>query len=89
MQALKENKLNKELEILTPEQQYNEYVMTALRTMWGIDFLKIKNMGRGDYFIKNIKTYMEQGLVFEKNGNYTLTDKGKFLADGIAAGLFL
>ncbi|MEZ4952422.1 MAG: hypothetical protein R2825_02445 [Saprospiraceae bacterium] len=40
LKSLAENKLNYEIEILTPEQQYNEYVMTALRTMWGVDFSK-------------------------------------------------
>ena len=30
-------------EILTKEQQYNEYILTALRTKWGCDFNKIKS----------------------------------------------
>ena len=89
MGSLKENKLNYEMEILTPEQQYNEYVMTALRTMWGIDFLKIKNMSQADYFLKNINPFIEQKLIVENNGHFKLTNKGKFLADGIAAELFL
>ncbi len=89
MRALKENKLNCEIEILTPEQKYNEYVMTALRTMWGIDFLKIKEMKFENHFLKNISTYLKQELIFEKDNHFILTGKGKFLADGIAAGLFL
>ena len=89
MRALKENKLNFEIEKLTPEQKYNEYVMTALRTMWGIDFLKIKEMNFENHFLKNINSYLNQELIFEKNNHFILTGKGKFLADGIAAGLFL
>ena len=89
MKALKEGNLNYEIEILTPEQQYNEYVMTALRTTWGIDLARVKNMGLKDFFLKKIKVYLDQKLIIEINDHFKLTDKGKFLADGIAAGLFL
>jgi oxygen-independent coproporphyrinogen-3 oxidase len=89
LKSLAENKLNYEIEILTPAQQYNEYVMTALRTMWGVDFSKIKNMGHGSHFSKKIKAYIEQQLITENNNHFKLTNKGKFLADGIAAELFL
>ena len=89
MSALKVNKLNFEMEILTPEQQYNEYVMTSMRTMWGVDFAKIKEMENDDYFLKNIKPYLEQELIIGENNHFKLTNKGKFLADGIAAALFI
>lgn len=89
LKSLAENKLNYEIEILIPEQQYNEYVMTALRTMWGVDFSKIKNMGHGDHFSKKIKAFIAQQLITENNNHFKLTNKGKFLADGIAAELFL
>ncbi len=89
MKSIKENKLDHEAEILTPAQRYNEYVMTALRTMWGINFSKINNMGYGKYFLENIKIYLDQKLIIKNQGYFKLTNKGKFLADGIAASLFL
>ena len=88
MRALKENKLNFEIEILTPEQQYNEYIMTSLRTMWGIDFNKIKEMNFEDYFLKNINSFLKKELIIKKGNHFILNNKAKFLADGIAAELF-
>lgn len=89
MSALKENKLNFEIEILTSIQQYNEYIMTSLRTMWGIDFAKVKEMGNSEYFLNSVKPYLKGKLIFEENNYFKLMDKGKFLADGIAAELFI
>ncbi len=89
MRSLNEKKLNFEKEILTPEQQYNEYILTSIRTKWGIDILKIKKMGREKYFLININKYIQQDLIIENNNHFKLTNKGKFLADGIAAALFL
>ncbi|MEO1260805.1 MAG: radical SAM family heme chaperone HemW [Bacteroidota bacterium] len=88
MRSLKEKKLNYEIEILTPEQQYNEYIMTALRTMWGIDFNKIKEMKFENHFIKNINSFLKKELIIKKENCFILNDKAKFLADGIAAELF-
>ena len=91
LRALNANQLNFEKEILSPEQQYNEYVMTALRTMWGADLEKIKTFGehflhhfsqKTDFFIQN-KTMERKGRFF------ILTKKGKLLADNIAMELFV
>ena len=89
MQSLKEDKLNYIIEILTPAQRYNEYVMTSLRTMWGINILKIKTFNYKKYFLKNIDKFIQQELIMKNNNHYILTNKGKFLADGIASELFL
>ena len=89
MQSLKENKLNFELEILTPAQQYNEYIMTTLRTMWGIDFLKIKKLNAENYFLKNVEKLIQQNLIIKIDGHFILSKDAKFLADGIAAKLFM
>ncbi len=89
MQSLKENKLNFEKEILTTEQQYNEYILTSLRTMWGINLNKIIKMNQENYLLKNIEKYIQQELIIKNNDHFILSKKGKFLADGIAADLFL
>ncbi|TRZ75559.1 MAG: radical SAM family heme chaperone HemW [Bacteroidetes bacterium] len=81
-----------ESEELTPLQKYNEYVMVSLRTMWGCDARKIRNV-YGDetvaWFTLHVARYLQSGNVFEKEGIYYLTDEGKLFADGIAADLFL
>lgn len=80
-----------ELEILTPEQQYDEYVMTGLRTMWGCKPAEItQRFGArfSDYFSGNAAAWISRGCILVSGGAFTLTPKGKLLADGIASDLF-
>ncbi|MEI7982076.1 MAG: radical SAM family heme chaperone HemW [Bacteroidota bacterium] len=81
-----------EEEILTPEQKYNEYVMTSLRTMWGCNTQKmIDDFGFTiyDFFRKTALPLIGRGLLKEDSGVYFLTEDGKLFADGVAAELFL
>lgn len=80
-----------EVEILSKEQQYNEYILTALRTKWGCDLKKIENWGQPfkHHFEKISKSYLTNQLIHQKNNIFTLTDKGKLLADRIAMELFI
>jgi len=80
-----------EKEILSKEQQYNEYILTALRTKWGCNLAKITHWGNDfkAHFEKISTDYITQGLIQQKNNIFTLTDKGKLLADKIAMELFL
>lgn len=85
-----ENSSRFEKEILSEEQQYNEYVMTALRTMWGCDLGKIKIWG-GDfekYFLKKCSFFIQNKTMIQNGDSFTLTRKGKLLADNIAMELF-
>jgi oxygen-independent coproporphyrinogen-3 oxidase len=79
-------------ETLSLIQQYDEYILTSLRTIWGIDEFEILNKyGKKyyDYFKQQIETYIQKAWV-ERNGNiYTLTKQGKYFADGIASELFI
>ncbi len=80
-----------EVETLSKEQQYNEYILTALRTKWGCDLAKIENWGQAfkHHFEKISKSYLTNQLIQQKNNIFTLTDKGKLLADRIALELFM
>ena len=81
-----------EKEILTIEQQYNEYVMTSLRTSWGCDTVHILHVFGEKYehhFVKNALPYLEKKHLFREGSKYFLTDEGKLFADGIAAELFV
>ncbi len=80
-----------ELESLTLDQQYNEYVMTGLRTMWGCNAHEIKQKFGISYlnnFVSGIQKFILNGLVINNNNIYLLTNSGKLMADGIAADLF-
>jgi len=81
-----------ELETLTHEQKYNEYIMTSLRTCWGIDAEYIKVHFGPEYLsvlVESAKQFLEANMVFEKDGHYILTNAGKLLADGIIAEMFV
>lgn len=80
-----------ESECLTATQSVNEYIMTSMRTIEGTDRARIKAILGSEceqLFLKQAKKYLDGKLLFENNGNYILTRKGKFLADGIASDLF-
>ena len=90
IKSLANNKVPFEIEILTAAQQYNEYVMTALRTMWGCDLKKIQSQFPSfeSYFLQNIAIFVAQNNVFRADDHFKLTPSGKLLADGIASALF-
>ncbi|MFK7984226.1 MAG: radical SAM family heme chaperone HemW [Saprospiraceae bacterium] len=91
IQAITNNQSTFEKEILSQEQQYNEYILTALRTKWGCNLEKINSWGSNfkTHFEKISKEYIIQGLIQQKNNIFTLTNKGKLLADKIAMELFI
>lgn len=76
-----------EKEILTPTQKLNEYIMTSLRTLEGLNLEKLEN----EISLKlrdSSRTYIENGLMIFENEYLRLTNKGKLMADGITANLF-
>ena len=81
-----------EKEQLTKKEQFNEYVMTSLRTIWGCDTTHIENVF-GESFMNRFKKTAEPFILenqIKKSGNiYTLTNKGKLFADGIASEFFI
>ncbi len=91
IQSLKKNIIPFEEEKLTTTQKLNEYIMTSLRIMEGLNIEKISvDFGKefSDKIISAGKKYLNsRKLVFE-NPHLILTDEGKLFADGIAADLF-
>lgn len=81
-----------EFEELTTNQQFNEYVMTAIRTMWGIDTdFVLKRFGQIflDHLTDECKNPEWQHWISFRNNKIMLTAEGKLFADRIAAGLFI
>jgi oxygen-independent coproporphyrinogen III oxidase len=76
-------------ELLSHEDKYNEYVMTSLRTMWGLDTQHLQTFGLPlEGFQTKIQEFIQNGLVRSNQSVITLTDKGKLYADAIASDLF-
>ena len=79
-------------ENLTKVDQYNEYIMTGLRTIWGVSVKHIEsnfNVRFKNYFLKKIKSHIAKKNVYKEDDLYLTTQSGRFLADGIASDLFL
>ncbi|MDD3004242.1 radical SAM family heme chaperone HemW [Flavobacterium sp.] len=92
LKNISEDKLPSEVEILSKQDVYNEYIMTGLRTIWGVSLVKIQNdFGEKhlNYLLKNAEKYIADSLLIVENEILKTTNKGKFLADGIASDLFL
>ena len=76
-----------EKEILTETQKLNEYIMTSLRTIEGLNLNSLPVDSRS--VMKDAaKKFIENGLMIGEAKYLKLTREGKLLADGIAAELF-
>lgn len=92
LKSISENQLPSETEILSKTDKYNEYVMTGLRTIWGISLERIESeFGKTylDYLNQQAEKYIEDHLLFVDENILRTTKSGKFLSDGIASDLFL
>lgn len=82
-----------ESEVLTPVQQQNEYVMTGLRTVEGLESTVIGqwSSGQNDFgsLLRKAKKWEQQGKVILNESSIKLTNAGKLFADGIASDLFV
>lgn len=81
-----------ETEILSTTDKYNEYVMTGLRTVWGVSIPKVEQeFGKKykEYLLLQADKFIQKHLLYIDDEVLLATNKGKFLADGIAADLFL
>ena len=92
IKSISEDKLPHEIEILTLQDRYNEYVMTGLRTIWGVSLERIESdfgIEYLQYLLKQAQRFLVDELLSINEGILTATSKGKFLVDGIASDLFL
>jgi oxygen-independent coproporphyrinogen III oxidase len=81
-----------ENEVLSIENKYNEYVMTRLRTIFGLGIDEIKTTFGENFehhFLSKVKELQAQNWILEENKNYKLTSSGKVLADHLASELML
>ncbi len=91
LKAIQDNQLPNETEVLSKADSYNEYIMTGLRTIWGVSLDRIeKEFGviYSDYLNAQVQKFLNDDLVFIENNILKPTRKGKFLTDGIASDLF-
>ena len=91
IKSIQNNELPIETETLTETDQYNEYVMTGLRTVWGVSIKKVKTdfgITFETYLLQQAQKHINEHLLYIEDEKLKVTKKGKFLSDGIASDLF-
>ena len=77
-------------EILTENENFNEYILTRLRTKWGVSGQFIEqNFGKDklNYFYHESEKFLKLNWITEQNGIFILTHEGKLVSDKIMSGL--
>ena len=94
IESISKGIIPQEKEILTIAQQFNEYILTSLRTKWGVNIYRVEKDFGGEIkstFMKQVNEYIDKGLLVldDKKEVVLLTKEGKLLADNITSDLFL
>ena len=91
IESLNDGMLSFEKEELTDVDLYNEYVMTNLRTMWGIDKAKMEGV-YGKFWGQVgmvLRKYLESGDLVERDGKIRIAESGWVISDAILSDLFV
>lgn len=91
LQAMENGGIFWEEEILSPQDQYNDYMITSLRTIWGIssDYLDaVFDRDYACYFRQEARPFIDSGHMYCDHGVYTLSEEGLFISDKIMEKLF-
>jgi len=89
--AILQGKLPTIEEELSSLDKYNDFILTQLRTKWGINLHQIKiKFGSEfeDFFAMEVQSLIQQGWISESNEVFRLTKSGKKLADHVCMRLF-
>jgi len=92
IQAIQTGTVPYEREELTERDRLNEYIMTSLRTIWGLDLEYVEQHFNATYsesLYSELQPFISRGEVSLVDQVVTLTNRGKLLADRIASELFL
>jgi len=90
MQGLGSGLIPAETEILSDIDKLNEYIMTSLRTSWGLDLDKLNGIASAsaNHLQKAATDFFDKGWLSQRNKIIYLTETGKLYADHIASELF-
>lgn len=84
------NELPIEIEYLNKNTRYNDFILTGMRTKWGVnlnDLEKLFGPIKKDYCLKNGSKYIDKGFVIYEDNVLKLTKTGIFISDGIMSDL--
>lgn len=92
IKAIKYGEREYQGEKLNKVDQYNEYIMTRLRTKWGVDLNEVEEKfgeNYSDFLCQQTLQLIDNRLIKVDKNKVTITSKGKFLSDGIASKMFM
>ncbi|MBT3443790.1 MAG: radical SAM family heme chaperone HemW [Flavobacteriaceae bacterium] len=92
MESIKEGVLPSHYENLKLHEVFNEYLMTGLRTSWGVSLEKInQSFGRhySQYLEKQVENHLAEQRLYWDGDTLRVSKSAKFLSDGIASDLFM
>lgn len=78
-------------EVLDEKQRYDEYIMTRLRTQWGVALQALQNdfgTAKKEFFNKKISKFITSGHIIDSGDVFTFSDKGKLISDHVISELF-
>ena len=90
--ALLHNRSYFEQEFPTVPMRYNEYVMTALRTMWGVEISCLQDAFGKDYvryFDERAQPYLQCGKLQQTGNTIRIPEETFFTSDGIICDLMI
>ncbi|HET8752839.1 MAG TPA: radical SAM family heme chaperone HemW [Salinimicrobium sp.] len=91
IKSIQKGQIPAEIEELSTADRYNEYVMTRLRTKWGISISEVEEKFGSEYknyLLKESKKGILDKLLELNGDRLYVSKKGKFLSDGVASELF-
>ncbi|WAC12879.1 radical SAM family heme chaperone HemW [Dyadobacter pollutisoli] len=92
LKAIQGNVIPATLEQLSVADQTNEYLLTGLRTKWGVNREKLELLSGGTFGMvhaEDLKRMSASGWIWEDTQSLYLTESGKLFADRIASDLFI
>lgn len=92
IKGIETGELYRTSEHLSLNEKYNEFILTGLRTMWGINLAELKQQfGKSnyDYCIENAGKYIDKDLLKIEENSMKLTREGIFISDGIMSDLMI
>jgi oxygen-independent coproporphyrinogen III oxidase len=90
MAAIEKNESCRELEVLKTVDRFNDYLITRLRTKWGIDRAELNQISANYYadITPTLNQLLKDEKLMEEDGIINLTPKGLFISDAILEDLF-
>ena len=90
VESIQANTVNREIEELDTRTRYNDYILTGLRTKWGIELNFIASNFGADYLsycLEQAEPFLKEGLLVRDNNTVKLSREGIFISDGIMSDL--